>query len=595
MAGLSGEPTNSCDSHRGIPWMLCAISIATLFATLIVSAGPVRAQEDDSNGNAKQNAEESAAPPEAGEKTDAADADAAVITSDSGVVAEQPVDPHFEIPIPQRPYRTLVLVGFRGESIEGVATRRRLLTNVRNAIDRVWGPMLEATVRESDWLIPGSADRLRRVQLDDVLERYPEISWDKVLLVVFDEQHGQYVVGGREYDPRIQELTSIRSAVTLDARSLADIGARVLRDSFRPALFYEGSRSEGDELELLLQAGNIIPPDPAAQQIASGDILRTFMRYMERRDPLRLRSLQRLDLTYVRVTDFNRDLSQPVSGGDNPEIDTPISIEGKSELDVDFIDRSHVNGVLISHLPIAPFGQRGRNVQQMAVRQRPSADRSSVQLVLRTREDRPLVCYRVDRVAKLRWREDSELPSERLVSDRNGRIEIPVDSDHPTFWLYVYSGALLLARVPYAPGLIPEDTIRLPDDSIRLGVEGELYLFRDDLVDIVAKKAVIKSLAKKAAAAGKPDELDAAVQQLTDLPGKREFDAKLNAIRQTGYSRADASRNRSARRKVERLCDAMSESLELFFSSEKQVQQLQEIEKLKQTARARKLGGTVDP
>jgi hypothetical protein len=585
------QPQNRHAAERGFSNIAAVLLLLTLLATgSAASAAPQQAEAQTPP------ATESTPPAETASNAAAEPArqpaSESVIKSDK---TEIQTDPHLLIPIPQRPYRTLVLVSFAGNRVETAAMRRSLVTGVRHSVARVWGQMLDATVRENDWLIPGTVDLLHRVELEDVFERYPEKAWDKVLLVTYEDSYGEFKVAAREYDPRIQELTAVRQAATLDERSLPDVAGRLMRESFRPALFLDTANPGSDELELLLQAGEIIPPDPLAAQIAKGDVLRTFMRHMERRDPTQLKALQRLDLTYVRVTDFNRDLSIPVSGGANPETDGTISIEGQSEIDSDFIDRSHVSGVLISHLPYPPFGARGRNVQQMAVRQRPAADRSSVQLVLNSRTDRPLVCHRVDKVAKLRWREDSELPSVRMVSDRNGRIEIEVDPDHPTFWLYVYSGALLLARVPYAPGLVPEDTIKLPDDSLRLGVEGELYLFRDDLVDIVAQRAVYKSLARKASAAGNLDDLEDAVEKLTELPGKKEFDAKLNAVKQPAVTRADALRNRSARRKIERLCKAMSDSLGDFFSSDKQIAELQEIEKLKEVAKARRTGGTVSP
>jgi hypothetical protein len=592
----------SCFSRNG---GLTMLTYAILAAMSLVTQGraqpPEQGTQPDPAATTDQSRDETAAEQSADPKTpsdnDANTDDKTDKPASKKVekAQETPVDQHFLIPIPQRPYRTVVEIGFSGPALQSATARTDKVAETRTAVARVWGGMVLATVQENDWLLPGTVDRLARVGLPDVFERYPEASYDKVMLVVIEESAGAFHVACREYDPRIQELTAVRRESSLDIRSLGNIAGRLMRDSFRPALLLETANPGGDELELLLQAGEIVPPDPAAAQIAEGDILRTFMRHMERRNPTQLKVLQPLDLTYIRVTGFNSDLSQPISGGADPDADATISVEGQTTADMNYIDRSHVTGTLISHLPFAPFGQRGRSVQQMAVRQRPTADHSSVQLVLNSRTDRPLVCHRVDKVAKLRWRQESELPSVRLVSDRNGRIEIDVDPDHPTFWLYVYSGALLLARVPYAPGLLPEDTIRLPDDSLRLGVEGELYLFRDKLVDIVARRAVFKSLAKKASAAGNVEDLESAIKQLTELPGKREFNADLNSVKTIAMKRAADVRNLRARRKIERLCDAMGDSLDEFFSSQRQLQEMEEIQKLKEIAKARKLGTPVVP
>jgi hypothetical protein len=174
-----------------------------------------------------------------------------------------------------------------------------------------------------------------------------------------------------------------------------------------------------------------------------------------------------------------------------------------------------------------------------------------------------------------------------MLSDRNGDIEIEVDPQNPTFWLYVYSGSVLLARVPYAPGLIPRDTMKLPDDSVRLGVEGELYLLRDQLVDMVAQKAVHMSIAKKSAAEGNVAGLEAAITQLDALPGQKRFEELLNKIKSDALTKADQQKNKSARTKVEKLCTKMGESLTLFFAGDKRLREAQEIERLRQSAEAR--------
>jgi len=208
-------------------------------------------------------------------------------------------------------------------------------------------------------------------------------------------------------------------------------------------------------------------------------------------------------------------------------------------------------------------------------------------VVLQSRPDRPLICYRVDKVAKLRHADESDVPNVRILTDRNGDLEIDVDPENPTFWLYVYSGSLLLARVPYAPGLIPQDTMKLPDDTLRLGVEGGLYLFRDELVDSVALKAVHMSLAKKAAAAGDVAALEAAFAQLGKVPGKVHFDAELNAVRTPALLKADQQKNPGARAKIEKLCTAMSESLTVFFATAKRLKEAEELEKLRQSAESK--------
>ena len=50
-------------------------------------------------------------------------------------------------------------------------------------------------------------------------------------------------------------------------------------------------------MELQVQAGEISPPDSSAEQVIEGDVLRPFVRSMERRNPKKLQQLKALPLS----------------------------------------------------------------------------------------------------------------------------------------------------------------------------------------------------------------------------------------------------------------------------------------------------------
>ena len=520
---------------------------------------------------------------EAAPATDAAAASAEAPSS----TAETPknpvtikVPPKVVIPFAREAYRVFVEVGFSGIATQQPALRQDFVDQIRKGLDRMYGAAWNAQVQETEWLIPGSNARLHRLTAEELLLRYPESSAQKVVLIGIEESNGTFQISGREFDTRVQEMSPVLTEETGEGQNVANVACRLVRDSFRPVLLFEKPTVVGGELEFRLQAGELTVPDPTAAFIRDGDVLRTFLRQMERRNPDKLKLLQRLDLCYVRVTGFNTELRADV---ESPE-DTSVSVKDVTrDTSAVYHDSGHVRGVLISHGPV-PYGGAGRSVQQIALRQRPAATKSRVKLVLQTRIDRPLICFRVDKVSKLRHTDSNDAPGERVLSDRNGEIEIEVDPANPTFWLYVYSGSSLLARVPYAPGLLPQDTIKLPDDGLRLGVEGELYLFRDALVDTVAQKAVLISLAKKASAEGKLEEVDKFILQLDELPGQKEFMSRLNAIKTPATEKADLQRNASVKRKIEKLCLAMEESLTAFYSSDNKIREAQELEQLRKSA-----------
>ncbi|MBL8817507.1 MAG: hypothetical protein JNL58_15890 [Planctomyces sp.] len=509
---------------------------------------------------------------------------AATASAPQAAPAAQEIPQAPVLPLSRKPYSVRVEIGISASAPVSEHIRSLILRDVSNAIDRMYGHMWDETVVFSDWFAPGSISRLERLTEDEMKSRFPTSDPEKVMLISFTESGNLWNVGCREFDCRVQELTPLYSSSTMDYRSLGSIAAGLMRDSFRPVLMLSQALPATEELELFLQAGDLPPRDPSAAQIAEGDVLRPFLRHLDRRDPKLLKSLQKLDLTYIRVTRFDTQyLSEGVSSSDQDVTDNGAQAEASAN----YIDRSRVTGVLISH-GMAPFGGRGRNVQQIALRQRPMAKESRVRLVLSNRTDRPLVCHRVDRVSKLRYKDEGVGEPVRHVSDRNGEIVVPTDPANPTFWLYVYSGGMLLARVPYAPGILPTDTVKLPDDSLRLGVEGELYLFRDELVDVVARRAVFKGMAKKAAETGDEAKLETSLKAIESLKGKKEFDTDLNTVRVPAVDKAKALRNRSAQRNIEKLCNAMGSSLEEFFKTEKQLKEMEDIEKLRALAEERK-------
>jgi hypothetical protein len=81
--------------------------------------------------------------------------------------------------------------------------------------------------------------------------------------------------------------------------------------------------------------------------------------------------------------------------------------------------------------------------------------------------------------------------------------------------------------------------------------------------------------------------MEAAITQLDALPGQKRFDELLNKIKTDALTKADQQKNTGARKKVEKLCTKMGESLTLFFAGDKRLREAQEIEQLRQSAEAR--------
>ncbi|MEZ6128547.1 MAG: hypothetical protein R3C59_07675 [Planctomycetaceae bacterium] len=458
-----------------------------------------------------------------------------------------------EIPFASQPYTVLVTVAFESKCLVDDIQRQQVVRDIQRSLARMYGRLWTTTCERNEWLVPADQRHLSRLQVADVIDLYPEKEFQKVFLVTVEGSGTGLGISCREYDSRIQELTPVHTEVTRDVRSVPTTAARLMRDTFRPSLEFVRQFDGDDEtsmMEMQVQGGDMIPPDSSAIQVVPGDVLRPFVRQMDRRDPDKLKHLQGLPLTYLRV----------------------LSVDTEET-------RGLATTAYISHIRFSLFGGKGRRTQHLAVRQRPSAETSRVRLVLKSRPDQPLISHRLALAYQLNWKSAEDGPQTQLVSDRNGEVVIHARENHPTFWIRVYSGTSLLARVPYAPGLIPFDTIELSDDSIRLGVEGEIQLLADELVDAIALREVLMAKARKEAEAGNESQVTSLLARYETVPGKNYF------LEQASNIRINASREAVARglrdSSVNKICKGFSDTVETFFTEAKRAARQAEIQKIR--------------
>ncbi len=117
--------------------------------------------------------------------------------------------------------------------------------------------------------------------------------------------------------------------------------------------------------------------------------------------------------------------------------------------------------------------------------------------------------------------------------------------------LLIRHGDEVLARLPLVPGLAEEITISLADDQPRLAVESALSRIQDDLVDLVARREVLASRIKAAAAAGNTAAADKLKEQLRNLPSVDLLLAELGKQQQS----AEALEGPARQKMLQRLAD----------------------------------------
>jgi len=459
---------------------------------------------------------------------------------------DQPTTPR---PIPPEdrfvlePYRMRISLAFAPSAQLMPAFRSSVRRSLRECIGRGYGTMWAADIRENTWLAPPTALGVQRLSKEQMLKQAPTSKqagmpkWDKVFLLVVEADGPRYRITGRAFDTRAQSLGPVQSMTTYERRRVAETCFTLLTKLFQPVL--EVQAVNGYTVELRVRAAAFAPADPALAQIRPDDVILPYFRYYDKEDVIR--RIQQLPWTYVLT---------------------------------DEVDHEYITGSLVSTFR-APLGRgRTRRVDLLARRVRPHRRHSRLKMVYQTDETKPLVGYDIRLVKKRFPRDEAAEKPLKQFSGRDGYARVPVDPEHPVLWVYVYSGKALLARVPYVPGIAEEETIPLPDDSIRLSVEGRLELLKSRLIDTVARRATLMALAIKlyndedlTVEEKRKQVLDklAELRELEDDAGRDEFLRELSSICDPSLSAARRLGNSFAERRIKRMCDKTEELIKAYL------------------------------
>jgi hypothetical protein len=196
----------------------------------------------------------------------------------------------------------------------------------------------------------------------------------------------------------------------------------------------------------------------------------------------------------------------------------------------------------------------------MAIRARPLLPETEVRLTPRKEPLNPMAGFRVDVMDRIPTAEDSVADRVRLLSDRHGMVSLSADPDKPLRYLFVFSGQSVLAQVPFIPGLVSEIELNTPNDAARLNVEGALSLIEGELIDILARRGVLMTRARKAAEADNWTEVDDYLKQFNALPDLVQVEQRIAAIETPAVATAKQFKDRVGEGRIKRLCREVRET-----------------------------------
>jgi hypothetical protein len=135
------------------------------------------------------------------------------------------------------------------------------------------------------------------------------------------------------------------------------------------------------------------------------------------------------------------------------------------------------------------------------------------------------------------------------VTDQHGTLFV-TKGDYPITLVTLRSEAQLLAQVPVAPGAVAAVDIPIADDTARLLVQETLTTFREQLVDIIARRNILMARARDQLQKGKAEAARDMLDQIGDLPSRANLDRFLANLERNPANRSE---NPRVQAKIDRL------------------------------------------
>ncbi len=350
--------------------------------------------------------------------------------------------------------------------------------------------------------VVGAAWQLEVVPAQDALQTLApeqELPWDrlpgiwdeqdKIFLLGLSWQPGGYRLWCREVDVLSRRWGPVRRAQCPSLRLLPRTAFDLLVRCFRPLTRIDTAKRKTALVQL--RAGTRPWRDPAADPLGPGALLLPVIRYDDRDgNP---RQIRVVPWTCLRVQRREGPLAhcQVFSG-----LRSPLSRRRRG--------RTHMIAMLVRPLP----------------------RRTVLQVVSNDRFRTPLEGYEV-----LAYGPDDPKTTTLGWTDHRGQLELP-PGDRLRL-LLIRSGYQVLARIPLVPGLEARIEAPVPNDDQRLTTESFLIALQQEVIDVVIQRQILIRRIEKRLAQGDVKTAEALLQRLIRLPGRDEFESRINRHRQS--------------------------------------------------------------
>ena len=542
----------------------------TIFVVLLIfmfALARATGAEDSATGPEQQT------PPH--EQSNSAPANEQPAAKESPTPSEAPAPalppPAAPMPIKLQPCHVEVLIGFDNVPEFSEEFRQLVLDGMRDGLQRYVGEHWHSTVAEERGQTFSGLAALKRLRVETIPREAVAEDVQKVYLLHVHASGAGYDVAGREWDTLTRQMGAVAVNSNFDRREIAETLLAVVHDLYRPIAAVEASKSGA--ITLRARGGEYPPRDASWRPLLPAKTFETFYCFLNK------------DRTIERIQQVPFTFLVPGEGADRGVVSATLSTGLRA--------------------PLAPR----RRIQVLALginRRRPQ---TRLTLITRPPSRKPLAGVEVE-ISPVPTLPDESAPKAkapaeqgpleadkgtnrrpatrlpRLVADRNGLVTLSASlspAGRPV-WLFVRSGQALLARVPIVPGANHVEVLELPDDTLRLETEGRIASLQAELVDAVARRAVLMSLARARAKANDWPAVTELLKQLDEMPKAPVFAAGINAIRMPALKAARARRDRTTEARIQKLCDESAELVTNYLDDDKLKELREELHEMRQLA-----------
>ena len=350
---------------------------------------------------------------------------------------------------------------------------------------------------------------------------------DKLLWLGVRVVPNGYELACREFDVHVRRWGPVRRSFVQQASFLPEASFALLKETFSPLALVMPIEGNDEQVQLSFKGSGL--PRPSAEEafVTVGQAYLPVLRRTDRSGKLIPGGITPVPWTYLTVADA-----------------------GSQAQDADWVAAVH-SGVR------RPFGAAKRGVvEQVAIAMGNSRGAAQVRFHARTDKNQGLAGYEV-------FRAGPDGATDRIgVTDRDGMITVP-PTDEKILMLMLRSDGQVLAKVPVAVGGGEVQQTPIADNVTRLQAQAEAQVVREELIDLVARRAIMMGRVKAMLKKGRVKEAKELMGELDALPSPSVFGRTIeNAARK--IPRSD---DPSVQRRIDALFSSTREILSKYLST----------------------------